>query len=90
MANEDGNDGLDAAELTKWVEEGDGSYQFVQQLMLSTLYVRKHDRTRLVGYLEDHHTRARAAYDGTREDSDSLLAILKNRIGDVLYDRPAP
>ena len=72
IANKSGTE-LDSEELASWVRGGSDSYRFVEELLLSTLYTTRKDRSSLVRYLEEHHERHG---DASVEDQ-SLLGILK-------------
>ena len=72
IANKSGTE-LDSEELASWVRGGSDSYRFVEELLLSTLYTTRRDRSSLVKYLTEHHERHG---DASVEDQ-SLLGILK-------------
>ena len=72
IANKSGTE-LDSEELASWVRGGSDSYRFVEELLLSTLYTTRRDRSSLVKYLTEHHER----HGDASVADESLLGILK-------------
>ncbi len=72
IANKSGTE-LDSEELASWVRGGSDSYRFVEELLLSTLYTTRKDRSSLVRYLTEHHER----HGDASVADESLLGILK-------------
>jgi len=72
IANKSGTE-LDSEELASWVRGGSDSYRFVEELLLSTLYTTRRDRSSLVKYLSEHHER----HGDASVADESLLGILK-------------
>jgi hypothetical protein len=72
IANKSGTK-LDSEELASWVRGGSDSYRFVEELLLSTLYTTRKDRSSLVRYLTEHHER----HGDASVADESLLGILR-------------
>ena len=72
IANKSGTE-LDSEELASWVRGGSDSYRFVEELLLSTLYTTRRDRSSLVRYLTEHHER----HGDASVVDESLLGILR-------------
>ena len=72
IANKSGTE-LDSEELASWVRGGSDSYRFVEELLLSTLYTTRKDRSSLVRYLTEHHER----HGDASVADESLLGILR-------------
>jgi hypothetical protein len=72
IANKSGTE-LDSDELASWVRGGSDSYRFVEELLLSTLYTTRKDRSSLVKYLTEHHER----HGDASVADESLLGILR-------------
>ena len=74
VANKDGDDTLNAAELAAWIEEGGTSYQVLEHLMKSSLYTTQNERQPLLDYLKEQ-SKGMPAVEGKQDNS--ILGILQ-------------